>query len=80
MADIASQLVFHPVVSQSLKLLATTLGRDKLYRTIQYFARFFSYVLLVRGYKIEAARWNAMKTALAGGRKCRAYILVSSLF
>ncbi|KAG9118463.1 Peroxisomal membrane protein PMP27 [Ceratobasidium sp. 392] len=69
MADIASQLVFHPVVSQSIKVLATTLGRDKLYRTVQYFARFLAWILLTRGYKLEAARWNSLKAALASGRK-----------
>ncbi|KAG8724892.1 Peroxisomal membrane protein PMP27 [Ceratobasidium sp. 395] len=69
MADIASQLVFHPVVSQSIKVLATTLGRDKLYRTVQYFARFLAWFLLTRGYKLEASRWNSLKAALASGRK-----------
>ncbi|KAH8100602.1 peroxisomal biogenesis factor 11 [Cristinia sonorae] len=69
MATVASQLVFHPVVSQSLKVGATNLGRDKLYRAIQYFARFFAWVLLNRGYKIQAARWNALKGHLALARK-----------
>ncbi|KAG8738511.1 Peroxisomal membrane protein PMP27 [Ceratobasidium sp. 414] len=69
MADIASQLVFHPVVSQSIKVLATTLGRDKLYRTVQYFARFLAWFLLTRGSKLEAGRWNSLKAALASGRK-----------
>lgn len=69
MADIASQVVLHPLVSQSIKLLGTTLGRDKIYRTVQYFARFLAWALLTRGYKLEAARWNSLKNALAGGRK-----------
>ena len=30
MATIASQVVLHPVVSQSLKVGGTTLGRDKV--------------------------------------------------
>lgn len=30
MASIAQQVVFHPAVSQSLKLWSTTLGRDKV--------------------------------------------------
>ncbi|CAL1696123.1 unnamed protein product [Somion occarium] len=69
MTTIASQVVLHPVVSQSLKLLGTTLGRDKLYRSVQYFARFLAWFLLTRGYKIQAARWNALKSQLALGRK-----------
>jgi len=69
MASVASQIVLHPVVSQSLKVAGTTLGRDKLYRAIQYFARFFAWFLLSRGYKIQAARWNALKSHLALGRK-----------
>ncbi|KAI0724401.1 peroxisomal biogenesis factor [Cerioporus squamosus] len=69
MASIASQVVLHPVTTQSLKVLSTTLGRDKLYRGIQYFARFFAWLLLSRGYKIQAARWDALKSHLALGRK-----------
>ncbi|CAE6536706.1 unnamed protein product [Rhizoctonia solani] len=69
MAAVASQVVLHPLVSQSIKLLGTTLGRDKIYRTAQYFARFLAWVLLARGYKLEASRWNSLKNALASGRK-----------
>jgi hypothetical protein len=29
MASLAQQVVFHPAASQTLKLLATTVGRDK---------------------------------------------------
>ncbi|CAE6491383.1 unnamed protein product [Rhizoctonia solani] len=69
MAAVASQIVLHPLVSQSIKLLGTTLGRDKIYRTVQYFARFLAWVLLTQGYKLEASRWNSLKNALASGRK-----------
>jgi len=30
MATVASQVILHPVVSQGLKVLSTTLGRDKV--------------------------------------------------
>ena len=30
MATVASQLILHPVVSQGLKILSTTVGRDKV--------------------------------------------------
>ncbi|KAH9857921.1 peroxisomal biogenesis factor 11 [Lenzites betulinus] len=69
MASIASQVVLHPVTSQSMRVLSTTLGRDKVYRGVQYFARFFAWLLLSRGYKIQAARWDALKAHLALGRK-----------
>ncbi|OCH96548.1 peroxisomal biogenesis factor [Obba rivulosa] len=69
MASVASQLILHPVASRALKLLNTTLGRDKLYRAVQYFARFLAWFLLSREYKIEAARWNALKSHLALARK-----------
>ncbi|KAF9508283.1 hypothetical protein BS47DRAFT_1373705 [Hydnum rufescens UP504] len=46
MADLASQLVFHPILNRSLKLWATTVGRDKTYRLVQYFSRFLAWYLL----------------------------------
>ncbi|EKM60933.1 uncharacterized protein PHACADRAFT_133883 [Phanerochaete carnosa HHB-10118-sp] len=69
MASVAQQVVFHPTVSQTLKLWSTTVGRDKTYRAVQYFARLLAWLLLSRGQKIEAARWNAIKNHLALGRK-----------
>ncbi|KAG8905620.1 Peroxisomal membrane protein PMP27 [Tulasnella sp. 403] len=62
-------LVFHPKVNQSLRVWSTTVGRDKTYRGIQYFARFYAWYCLRRGYLDQAARWNALKAALALGRK-----------
>jgi len=69
MSSLASQLVLHPYVSRSLKYGGTNLGRDKLYRTIQYLSRFLAWFFLSRGNKAEATRWNALKTHLALGRK-----------
>ncbi|GBE77920.1 peroxisomal biogenesis factor [Sparassis latifolia] len=69
MSSVANQVVLHPLASQSLKLLSTTLGRDKLYRAVQYFSRFFAWLLLSRGDKLNAARWNALKAHLTLGRK-----------
>ncbi|KAK0245847.1 peroxisomal biogenesis factor 11 [Armillaria nabsnona] len=69
MSTIASQVVFHPTVSQSLKFGNTTLGRDKTYRSIQYFARFYTWYLLSRGEKDAAVPWNALKTHLGTTRK-----------
>ncbi|KAJ3922573.1 peroxisomal biogenesis factor 11 [Lentinula edodes] len=69
MAAIASQVVLHPTISQGLKYGGTTLGRDKAYRAIQYFARFYAWFLLRKGDKETAAHWNALKTHLATARK-----------
>ncbi|KIJ27184.1 hypothetical protein M422DRAFT_271675 [Sphaerobolus stellatus SS14] len=69
MAAVASQIVLNPVVSQSLKLWSTTVGRDKTYRAVQYFARFFAWWLLRRGYTVQGARWNNLKSSLGSGRK-----------
>lgn len=89
MASVASQLVFHPAVSQSLKFGATTVGRDKVsisphpncfvlchiqvYRAIQFFARFFAWYLQNNDNKLEAARWTYLKAHLGTARK-RAFV------
>jgi peroxin-11B len=71
MANIASQTVLHPFVSQTLKVGATTLGRDKFFGALQNFARFYEWLLISRGNKTDAARWTALKTHLALSRKRR---------
>jgi peroxin-11B len=69
MASVAAHAVFHPVVSQSLKLGSTTLGRDKLYRAVQYFSRFLAWYYLSKGEKLSAAKWSSLKSHLATARK-----------
>ncbi|KAF9910831.1 Peroxisomal membrane protein PMP27 [Lobosporangium transversale] len=55
-----------------LKFMATTTGRDKLYRTVQYFSRFFAWYLLRHGTSKETvARFNNLKKTLAQARKCK---------
>ncbi|KAM0751347.1 peroxisomal biogenesis factor 11 [Meredithblackwellia eburnea MCA 4105] len=64
------QLVLHPFISQSLKVGSTTVGRDKLYRTIQYTARFLAWYCLRKGYTTETvARLSALKSTLGLSRK-----------
>ncbi|GAB1315981.1 Peroxisomal membrane protein PMP27 [Madurella fahalii] len=43
---VADAVIYHPAVSHYLKYVATTVGRDKLLRTLQYFARFYAWYLL----------------------------------
>jgi len=69
MTTIASQVILHPAATQTLKVLGTTVGRDKVYRAVQFFARFLAWFLTDKGFPTEAARWNALKTHLAIGRK-----------
>lgn len=52
---VADAVIYHPSVAHYLKFVATTVGRDKLLRLVQYFARFYSWYLL---------RTNAVKEAI----------------
>ncbi|KAJ7446522.1 hypothetical protein B0H11DRAFT_2085143 [Mycena galericulata] len=59
MANIASQVVLHPAVSQGIRA----------YRAVQNFARFYAWFLISRGDKADAARWTALKSHLGTARK-----------
>jgi peroxin-11B len=53
-----------------LKFTATTVGRDKLYRTLQYFSRFLAWYIARQGVTKETvARFNNLKKTLALSRK-----------
>ncbi|KAF9352820.1 Peroxisomal membrane protein PMP27 [Mortierella sp. NVP85] len=57
-------------VQRWLKFTATTVGRDKLYRTLQYFSRFLaSYIARQGATKETVARFNNLKKTLALSRK-----------
>ncbi|KAL0934223.1 peroxisomal biogenesis factor 11 [Colletotrichum truncatum] len=67
---VADALVYHPSVAHYLKFVATTVGRDKLLRTLQYFARFYAwYLFRTNGSKAEIAPWDAMKKQFGVTRK-----------
>ncbi|KAF2764247.1 peroxisomal biogenesis factor 11 [Teratosphaeria nubilosa] len=40
---VADALIYHPAVAHTNRFLATTVGRDKTLRTIQYFSRFLAW-------------------------------------
>ncbi|KAJ4299101.1 Peroxisomal membrane protein PMP27 [Kalmusia sp. IMI 367209] len=42
---VADALIYHPSVAHYLKFVATTVGRDKVLRTLQYFSRFLAWYL-----------------------------------
>ncbi|KAG9306088.1 hypothetical protein G9A89_015992 [Geosiphon pyriformis] len=66
----ALHLINHPHLEQTLKYAGTTVGRDKVYRTIQYFSRFFAWHLYRQGYSKESIqRFTNLKNTLALSRK-----------
>ncbi|KAL7932642.1 peroxisomal biogenesis factor 11 [Trichoderma chlorosporum] len=67
---VADTLVYHPTVAHYLRFVATTVGRDKILRTIQYFARFYAwYLLRTNGSPSQMAPWNAIKKQFGLARK-----------
>jgi len=63
-------LVYHPGLTHYLKFAATTVGRDKLLRTIQYFARFYAwYLLRTNNPQSAIAPWEAVKKQFGLVRK-----------
>lgn len=67
---VADAVIYHPTVAHYLKYVATTVGRDKLLRTLQYFSRFYAwYLLRTNGSKSEIAPWDAMKKQFGITRK-----------
>ena len=67
---VADALVYHPSVAHYLRFAATTVGRDKLLRLLQYFARFYSwYLLRTNGTPDRIAPWDAIKKQFGVVRK-----------
>ncbi|KAJ5899501.1 peroxin PEX11-2 [Penicillium taxi] len=67
---VADALVYHPALAHWLRYVATTIGRDKLFRTLQYFSRFYAWYLY-RTNKPQSAiePYNAVKKQLGTTRK-----------
>jgi len=67
---VADAVIYHPTVSHYLKFVATTTGRDKLIRTLQYFARFYAwYLLRTNGTPKQIAQWETLKKQFSLVRK-----------
>ncbi|RYO75935.1 hypothetical protein DL766_009654 [Monosporascus sp. MC13-8B] len=67
---VADALIYHPAVTHYLKFVATTVGRDKVLRTLQYLARFYAwYLLRTNGTKAEIAPFDAVKRQFGLARK-----------
>jgi hypothetical protein len=67
---VADAVIYHPAVAHYLKFVATTVGRDKLLRTLQYFARFYAWYLLRTNRPQTAIQpWEAVKKQFGLVRK-----------
>ncbi|KAI2633387.1 peroxisomal biogenesis factor 11 [Xylaria nigripes] len=67
---VADAVIYHPSVSHYLRFVSTTVGRDKLLRTLQYFARFYAwYLLRTNGTRAEIAPYEAIKKSFGQTRK-----------
>jgi Peroxisomal biogenesis factor 11 (PEX11) len=67
---VADAVIYHPAVAHYLKFVATTVGRDKLLRTLQYFARFYAwYLLRTNRPQGSIAPWEAVKKQFGLARK-----------
>ncbi|KAH8816102.1 putative peroxisomal membrane protein PMP27 [Xylogone sp. PMI_703] len=70
MVVVGDSLIYHPSVAHYLKFVATTVGRDKLLRTIQYFSRFYAwYLFRTNGTPAEIAPFEAIKKQFGLARK-----------
>ncbi|MCJ1357389.1 MAG: Peroxisomal membrane protein PMP27 [Icmadophila ericetorum] len=67
---VADALVHHPTVAHYLRFVATTAGRDKLLRTLQYFSRFYAwYLLRTNAPSRLIVPWEAIKKQFGLSRK-----------
>ncbi|KAI0554032.1 peroxisomal biogenesis factor 11 [Xylaria curta] len=67
---VADALMYHPTVSHYLKFVATTVGRDKVLRLMQYFARFYAwYLLRTNATRAEIAPYEGIKKSFGQARK-----------
>lgn len=67
---VADALIQHPVVTHYLRYVATTVGRDKILRTIQYFSRFYAWYLYRTNNPTSAIQpWTTLKNQFGLTRK-----------
>lgn len=67
---VADALIYHPSVAHYLRYVATTIGRDKLLRTLQYFSRFYAwYLYRTNNPPALIAPYSAIKTQFGLTRK-----------
>ncbi|CAG8485076.1 11285_t:CDS:10 [Ambispora gerdemannii] len=65
-----TELLHHPTFELSLRFAGTTVGREKVYRAVQYFSRFLAWYLYRQGYSKETVqRFANLKSTLTVSRK-----------
>lgn len=70
MVVVGDALIYHPTTAHYLKFVSTTVGRDKLLRTIQYFSRFYAWYLFRTNHSpTEIAPFEAIKKQFGLARK-----------
>ncbi|KAK5163970.1 Peroxisomal membrane protein PMP27 [Saxophila tyrrhenica] len=68
---VVDALIYHPLVSHYNKFVATTVGRDKTLRTIQYFSRFLAwYTYRTNHPQATVALFDNLKKNFSNVRKC----------
>ncbi|KAK7203527.1 peroxisomal biogenesis factor 11 [Myxozyma melibiosi] len=69
---VADAVVYHPSLAHLLRFFDTTIGRDKLMRLVQYFARFYA-AFLIRsadaGKIKDADKWRSLMSLFSTSRK-----------
>lgn len=67
---VVDALVYHPAIAHYLRFVATTVGRDKVLRTLQYFSRFFAWYLYRTNHPQSAIDpFNSIKKNFSTTRK-----------
>jgi len=67
---VADALIYHPAVTHYLRYVATTVGRDKILRTVQYFSRFYAWYLYRTNNPTSAIQpWATLKNQFGLTRK-----------
>ncbi|EER23761.1 Peroxisomal membrane protein PMP27 [Coccidioides posadasii str. Silveira] len=67
---VAVALAYHPTVAHYLRFVATTVGRDKVLRTLQYLSRFLAWYLYRTNYsQASISPFEAIKKQFALTRK-----------
>ncbi|KAG9979247.1 hypothetical protein KCU78_g15947, partial [Aureobasidium melanogenum] len=59
---VADALIYHPTVAHYNKFVATTVGRDKALRLVQYLSRFLAwYTLRTNSPQATVVQWAKLK-------------------
>ncbi|KAK9312536.1 peroxisomal membrane protein PMP30A [Lipomyces starkeyi] len=67
---VADALAYHPTAVHLLRYLDSTIGRDKVMRLVQYFARFYAaYLTRTGGDKASLAAWRGLMSQFSTARK-----------